>query len=239
MVKTFTDDCGGVYSADRKTLLRCPNVESYRVAEGTLHLHKAAFRNCCFLQEVELPWTIDQSVNYMEDDITNEEYDDQYVGCSDLMQELEELDAEGRARYARAWHKLFDGHRFFIPFTVIIIQWEHPYSEEVYETHCTMKALRESYIDEHGVRYSKDGKRLLCFTIDFENVIEYTIPEGVVTIAENYFVRSPVLPLTLHLPSTVKVINPWLLKQFNREGTDLILDVEKCKKEGAEYDDSE
>ena len=42
-MKRITDEFGGIYSADRKTLLHCPNVESYRVAEGTVHLDKNAF----------------------------------------------------------------------------------------------------------------------------------------------------------------------------------------------------
>jgi len=229
-MKFFTDDFGGIYSADRKTLLHCPNVESYRVAEGTAHLDKNAFRDCCFLEEIELPWTIDQSVNYAKTDITEEEYDQKYEGSDVLMQDIQDLDDEQREQYAEAWHQLFDGHEFIIPFTANTIQWKHPYSQEEYETHCTLRAWRESITDEYGVAYSKDGKRVLYTKPEFDIVTEYHVRDGVVSICEEAFRRWPsdtvFLPLKVHIPDSVQFIDEDAFPYYTREGNTFVFNHE-------------
>ena len=230
---TFTDECGAVYSADKKTLIKCPNVERYRVAEGATHLAPFAFCDCSFLQEIELPWTMDEDVDYFKDDITDEEYDEKYMMTSVLTQDVDKLNKRQRKEYDKSWHELFDGHKFIIPFTAEIIQWAHPYSEEYLETHCSLQALEDSIIDEFGVRYSKDGKRVLCTTSDFVDVKEYPVKPGVVTIADMAFHRFPdssgrYHPLIVRLPDSVEKIGYDAFPLFRRDGNDFIFNHEQA-----------
>ena len=45
-LKTWTDEQGGIYSADKKRLLKCPDVERYRIAEGCEETDEHAFDEC-------------------------------------------------------------------------------------------------------------------------------------------------------------------------------------------------
>ena len=231
---TYTDECGGVYSADGRTLVKCPNRRWYRVAEGTTHLDPRAFSDCSILKEVELPWTLDEDVNYRENDISDEKYYEKYINSPILLSDVDDLDAARSAEYDRAWHELFDGHRFIIPFTAAIVEWERPYAEEHLETHCSWHALEEGIKDEFGVYYSKDGRRALAAGKGFDEVTEYAVRPGTVTICDMAFYRIPDThgwfhPLTVHLPdSVVRIDEDAFPYYYRREGNDFIFDDERA-----------
>ena len=207
------------------------------MAEGTVYLAPQAFHTCSFLDEVELPWTLDEDVNYYKNNITDEEYEEKYMDSTILFWDVDKLDTHQREAYDKAWHELFDGHEFIIPFTTKIIHWDHPYAQEYLETHCSLQAFEESWIDEYGVRYSKDGKRLLCMTFDFDKVEEYYVRPGVQTICDDAFLMPPDVngyyhPLTVHLPDTVEQIGYNAFPLFYRKGNDFIFNHELANDPG-------
>ena len=62
---------------------------------------------------------------------------------------------------------------------------QKPKEKEVWSTEVTDEDLKNAVEDEYGVKYSKDWKRLLIATIDFDGV--YSIRKGVKVIANNAF----------------------------------------------------
>ena len=54
-LKTWTDEQGGIYSADKKRLLKCPDVERYRIAEGCEETDEHAFDECEMLECLYMP----------------------------------------------------------------------------------------------------------------------------------------------------------------------------------------
>lgn len=52
---TWTDEFGGVYTADKKKVLRVPNVKRYKIAEGCEEVDKGAFEGCEILEGLYLP----------------------------------------------------------------------------------------------------------------------------------------------------------------------------------------
>lgn len=57
MRDTFTDEQGAIFSADRKRLLRAPNIKRYMIPEGTESIADDAFRGCRRLECVYVPYT--------------------------------------------------------------------------------------------------------------------------------------------------------------------------------------
>lgn len=51
----WTDEFGGVYTADKKRLLRVPNVKRYRIAEGCEETDEHAFDDCKMLECLYVP----------------------------------------------------------------------------------------------------------------------------------------------------------------------------------------
>lgn len=51
----WTDESGGVYSADRKQLLRVPNVKRFRISEGCEETDEGAFEGCKVLGSLYVP----------------------------------------------------------------------------------------------------------------------------------------------------------------------------------------
>lgn len=233
---TFTDEYGGIYTADRKTLLRCPDVKWYRVAEGTELIDLDAFHHCPILEEVELPYTLkfsyDEMMERCEHDITDEDY------AAWLEYEMDHYNREGwdehqLQEYESKWYEFFAHRKFFIPPSVgHIFGWDRPYAEECFLTDATNHAIEEGEEDEYGVVYSKDGLRVLLTTQKFCSVEDYTVREGVISICCNSInnrmsVNGIALPLTIHLPKSVKNIDQELTDYwFTRQGDDLIFKVE-------------
>ena len=55
MKSTWTDEFGGVYTADKKLLLRAPNVKRYRIVEGCEETDEHAFDDCKELECLYVP----------------------------------------------------------------------------------------------------------------------------------------------------------------------------------------
>ena len=55
MKSMWTDEFGGVYTADKKRLLRVPNVKRYRIAEGCEETDEHAFDDCKMLESLYVP----------------------------------------------------------------------------------------------------------------------------------------------------------------------------------------
>ena len=80
-------------------------------------------------------------------------------------------------------------------------------------TEVTDEDLANSVEDEYGVRYSKDGKRLLkSYILDDESMISYSIKEGTIVICNEAFSTSSSFCLynhtleTINLPDSIKTI---------------------------------
>ena len=52
---TWADGLGGVYTADKKRLLKVPDVKRYRIAEGCEDLDEHAFDDCKVLESLYMP----------------------------------------------------------------------------------------------------------------------------------------------------------------------------------------
>lgn len=52
---TWADGFGGVYTADKKRLLRVPNVKRYRIVEGCKETDEHAFDDCKVLESLYVP----------------------------------------------------------------------------------------------------------------------------------------------------------------------------------------
>ena len=99
-----------------------------------------------------------------------------------------------------------------------IVVWDRPYAmeDEMEDASYTMTDKR--VIDEKGVIYSANKKRLLGSRILF-NETEYHVPNGVETICSHAFALSKRY-LTLSVPSSIKVIGDSL---FGKEGGRILI----------------
>ena len=60
---TWTDSFGGIYTADKKRLLKVPNVKRYRIVEGCEETDEHAFDECKVLESLYMP------VSFSEDEV--------------------------------------------------------------------------------------------------------------------------------------------------------------------------
>ena len=79
---------------------------------------------------------------------------------------------------------------------------EKPKEEEVLSTKVTDEDLKNAVVDEYGVKYSKDGKRLLKAPIGGE----YTIRKGTKVICDEAFLTVDSKLTTIHIPDSVTSI---------------------------------
>lgn len=61
--KMWTDSFGGIYTADKKRLLKVPNVKRYRIVEGCEETDEHAFDECKVLESLYMP------VSYSEEEV--------------------------------------------------------------------------------------------------------------------------------------------------------------------------
>lgn len=59
-IERSLDEYNGVYSADGKRLLKCPNVKRYRIQEGCEQTDEYAFDGCDKLVVLYLPYTFSE-----------------------------------------------------------------------------------------------------------------------------------------------------------------------------------
>ena len=102
--------------------------------------------------------------------------------------------------------------------------WEVPYAEQDLVTDSLYVADDDCIMDEYGVVYTKNMKRLLYAKSPYDgpankiaHMTEYTVPEGVETICSFAFLVCKEF-LTLRLPHSVKIIGDNL---FGEEGGEI------------------
>ena len=76
MKSMWTDKFGGVYTADKKRLLKVPDVKRYRIAEGCEETDEHAFDDCKILEVLYMPYTmseeeVDRTLNLMPESVEN------------------------------------------------------------------------------------------------------------------------------------------------------------------------
>jgi len=233
---TWIDEQGGIYTADRKMLLRCPNVAWYRVREGTEFIDADAFHHCPMLEEVELPYTLKHEgelTDLYENDITDEEYEEWERWELELLSnDKERDDANVKEEYERRWYATWEKHKFlFAPSVGHRAEWDRSYAEEDDLTGVNSHDLSEGEEDEFGVVYSKNGHRLLMAKAKFSTVTEYTVRDGVRTLCDDFAYRDAFAgiyqPLVIHLPESVKTISESFdFLDYRLEGRDLIFQHE-------------
>lgn len=92
---------------------------------------------------------------------------------------------------------------FYLPDSACEI-WDRPYSEMDDIVDSLYRREDDEVMDEYGVKYTKNGKRLLCAMDGFDED-EYLVPDGVLTICEQAFFFNKRY-LKLIIPASVKNI---------------------------------
>ena len=65
-VGAFSDAFGGIYSDDKKRLLKAPDAKRFQIAEGCEEVDEKAFEGCENLESLYLPYTMsDESVDWI------------------------------------------------------------------------------------------------------------------------------------------------------------------------------
>ena len=75
-IGTWTDKFGGVYTADKKRLLKVPDVKRYRIVEGCEETDEHAFDDCKVLEILYVPYTfsgkaVDDTFNSIPSQVGN------------------------------------------------------------------------------------------------------------------------------------------------------------------------
>ena len=173
---TMTDIQGGIYSDDKKRLLKAPNVKRFRIAEGCEEVDARAFDDCEDLVCLYFPQSMsDEGVEFTIDNLP----------------------------YAI-------GH---------ICVWDRPYVDEVYDVNEYWYDEADTFIDEYGVIYVNEGKRLISVTKPDLIGMEYFVPDGVLTICDGAFGGCQDY-LVLSLPRSIKVIGDYI---FGKEGGIIVI----------------
>ena len=169
-IATWTDEFGGVYTADKKRLLSVPDVKRYRIVEGCEDLDEHAFDECMVLESLYMP------LSYTEEAIDK---------TAELMPESMD--------------------NFCV--------WDRPYVDEYWydETQTRM--------DEYGVVYANEGRRLIMATRPELIGKDYEVPDGVLTICDGAFMFCKDY-LVLSLPWSIKVIGDYV---FGKEGGRMVI----------------
>lgn len=99
-----------------------------------------------------------------------------------------------------------------------ILDWDRPYSQEETIEESSYLSSDVEFIDEDGVAYSNNGKRLLWVTKEFDKS-EYHVKDGIKTICSDSFVNAKQF-LTLSVPSSIEVIGNNI---FGKEGGRIVI----------------
>jgi hypothetical protein len=173
----WKDEFGGVYTADKKKMLRAPNVKRYKIAEGCEEVAKDAFEGCEIMEGLYVPESFS-----------------------------EEMAEE-------TFHMM--------PSTVICYcQWDRPYVDEVYDVNELWYDEDKTEMDELGVVYANDGKRLIEAAKPGLIGRDYYVPDGVLTICDGAFRFCDQVDLSV--PRSIKVIGDYIFGE--RSGKIVIRD---------------
>ena len=129
--------------------------------------------------------------------------------------------------YLQKWYDFWPKHKCWLPISIQrIMFWDMPYADEDKMSFCYDHDLIDAVEDEYGAVYSRNGRRLLSRTDKFDAVTEYTVREGVITICDQFLDRGRLwysgIPIIIHLPASVTVIDDIFLENYQRSGNDLI-----------------
>lgn len=74
--KMWTDSFGGIYTADKKRMLKVPNVKRYRIVEGCEETDEHAFDECKVLESLYMPVSyseeeVDKTLSIMPESVDN------------------------------------------------------------------------------------------------------------------------------------------------------------------------
>lgn len=175
-VDVWTEEFGGVYTADKKKVLRVPNVKRYKITEGSEETDEKAFEGCSLLEVLYVPESFSEQA--AEDTFQN------------------------------------------MPSTVnIFCHWDRPYVDEVYDVNEFWLDEAQRKMDEFGVVYANDGKRLIEAAKPGLIGRDYEVPDGVVTICDGAFGGCQDY-LVLSVPRSIKVIGDYL---FGEEGGKIVI----------------
>ena len=86
--------------------------------------------------------------------------------------------------------------------------WTAPYVDDVFDTNEFWYDEEQTAIDEYGVKYANDGKRLISATKPELIGEEYYVPDGVLTICDGAFGLCG--GLLLSVPRSIKVIGDYV-----------------------------
>lgn len=100
-----------------------------------------------------------------------------------------------------------------------ICHWDRPYIEEVYDTNEYWYDEADTYVEEDGVMYANEGKRLIRATKPEMIGKDYMVPDGVVTICDGAFGACQDY-LVLSLPRSIKVIGDYI---FGEESGKIVI----------------
>lgn len=177
-IEVWTDDFGGKYTADKKKLMKFPNVKRYRIAEGCERVDAKAFEECNLLQSLYVPYTF----------------------TDEAFEALMDSDATGNEIGQ-------------------ICHWDRPYIEEVYDTNDYWYDEADTFIDEYGVMYANEGRRLISATKPDLIGKDYFVPDGVLTICDGAFGGCQDY-LELSVPRNIKVIGDYI---FGEESGKIVI----------------
>lgn len=90
-----------------------------------------------------------------------------------------------------------------------ICHWDRPYIEEVYDTNDYWFDEDDTFIDEYGVMYANEGRRLISATKPDMIGKDYFVPDGVLTICDGAFMRCDDY-VVLSVPRSIKVIGDYI-----------------------------
>lgn len=95
-----------------------------------------------------------------------------------------------------------------------ICHWDRPYVEEVYDVNDYWYDEADTFIDDYGVMYANEGKRLIAATKPDLIGKDYFVPDGVLTICDGAFMGCNDY-LVLSTPRSIKVIGDYI---FGEDG---------------------
>ena len=164
-MEKWTDEFGGVYTVDKKKVLRVPNVKRYKIAEGCEEVDKDAFEGCEILEGLYLPQSF----------------------------------SEEAAKEAFC----------IMPISVDCLHhWTSPYVDDVFDTNEFWYDEEQTTIDEYGVKYANEWRRLISATKPELIGEEYYVPDGVLTICDGAFGFCG--GVLLSAPRSIKVIGDYI-----------------------------
>ena len=182
IANAWVDDLGSKYSKDMKRLLKGPShrysleIKLYSVKKGTLIIGDDAFRDNFEIERVEIPDT----VTFIGSGA--------FANCTTLNEIV--LPTSLVTIADNAFSRCYSLDKIFIPvgsirkFSTLLPTLSRFLREDDFSTVVTNEELKDAWVDQYGVRYSKDKKRLLKRNL---NILSYSIEEGTTIIGNRAF----------------------------------------------------